>query len=339
MEDRILSSTLNLQISTFNPLSSTVKNMKRNMPLVSVIMPVYNAGEFLVPAIESILNQTYKNFEFIIVDDASTDASWEIIKRYASRFPKRITAIRLAKNLNSGGDRCANEGIKKTRGTYIARMDADDIAVPERLAKQVSFLESRPEIFLVGSSAHVINANGKTVGEKIEPTTPREIKNMFFSVHPLIHPTCMFRRMITPTEPFTYYINYNANNDYYTFYRLLCSGYKFANLPEKLLYYRIHDSNATFKNLKGNFSNTVKIRVEMLRKYHLKASFKDVLLLLMQTAIVAVIPNSLLTQVYIMLRGFHKPLGISGTAARLSSFFTSSPLHILQVKKHTLVIK
>jgi glycosyltransferase involved in cell wall biosynthesis len=110
-------------------------------------MPVYNAGRFLAPAIESILKQTYKNFELIIVDDASTDNSLEIIKGYKRRFRKRITVVQIARNLNKGGDVCANEGLKYAKGKYIARMDSDDIAHPLRLDKQVEFLENTANIF------------------------------------------------------------------------------------------------------------------------------------------------------------------------------------------------
>ncbi len=125
-----------------------MKNKNKNQnPLVSVIMPVYNAGNFLMEAIESILNQTYQNFEFIIVDDASTDNSWKIIQKYAKKYPKKIKAFQLKKTLNRGGDACANFALKKAKGKYIARMDADDIAHPKRLEKEVDFLEKTKRFF------------------------------------------------------------------------------------------------------------------------------------------------------------------------------------------------
>lgn len=93
-------------------------------------MPVYNAGSFLVEAIESILNQTYKNYEFIIVDDGSTDNSWEIIERYKSKYPRLIKTYRLTKNTNADGNGAVNAVLPYAKGEYIARMDADDCAHP-----------------------------------------------------------------------------------------------------------------------------------------------------------------------------------------------------------------
>lgn len=141
----------------------------KNNPLVSIIMPVYNAGLFLVEAIESIINQTYENWELIIIDDASTDNSWKIIKRFKNQYPKKIKVIRLKKNLNKGGDVCANIGFQKAKGRFIARMDSDDISHSNRLEKQVKFLLNNPDIFMLGSQAWVIDKNGEIIGEKNLP--------------------------------------------------------------------------------------------------------------------------------------------------------------------------
>ena len=148
---------------------------KKQTPLVSVIMPVYNADGYLVEAIESILNQTYQNFELIIVDDASTDNTEQMISQFKKQNSKKIKAIRLKKNLNKGGDACANLAFQKAKGQFIARMDADDIAHPKRLEKQLKFLLKNPDIFMVGSQAWVINKKGEIIGEKKVPLTSKEI--------------------------------------------------------------------------------------------------------------------------------------------------------------------
>jgi glycosyltransferase involved in cell wall biosynthesis len=280
--------------------------MKKNTPLVSVIMPVYNAERYVAAAIESILQQTYQEFELIVVDDASTDSSASIIQAYKQHFSNKIRFIQLTKNLNCGGDKCANTALAHARGKYIARMDADDIAHPSRLAKQVAFLETHTDTFLVGTSAAVINKAGVVVGEKNEPLTHEQIKQSFFRVHPLIHPSCMFRRLQNNGQPFRYTIRYNANNDYLTFFTLLHQGYRFANLPEKLLQYRIHEQNSTFSNLKRNFMNTVKIRMHMINTYAYHASIRDIVILMAQTVIVFLIPNKILTKAYLLGRGFTK---------------------------------
>ena len=281
------------------------KNMNKSQPLVSVVMPVYNAGDFLVEAIESILNQTYQNFEFIIVDDNSTDGSNRIIKRYQKRYPKKIKLIQMTKTLNCGGDRCANEGIKLATGKYIARMDADDIAHKDRLTRQVSFLEKNPKVFLLGSTAYVVDKNATLIGEKKEPLSYTDIYRSYCTFHPLIHPSVMLRR-IYRGKPFAYEIRYSANNDYYTFFKILCRGACFANLPDKLLYYRIHGRNDTFVNIKEKFLNTLKIRMLMVLKYGYRPTPKDIATSVVQSITLLLLPEFLTAKLYLLTKGIIK---------------------------------
>lgn len=274
-------------------------------PLVSVIMPVYNAGKFLKPAIDSILNQSFQDFELIIIDDASSDGSLETLEQYKRHYPFKIKVIEMKKNLNCGGDRCANEGLKIAKGTYIARMDADDVAHKSRLQKQIDFLESNEDVFLVGSNAYVIDKQGKIIGEKNEPSTHKEIYNSYFSFHPLIHPTCMMRRTFK-NKKFSYKLSYNANNDYLTFFTLICSGAKFANLKDKLLYYRIHGKNDTFVNMKQKFINTMKIRLKMISKYGYRPSKRAVILSIIQATAFLILPEKVLFNMYLTSRGIIK---------------------------------
>ncbi|OGH15115.1 MAG: hypothetical protein A3H50_00930 [Candidatus Levybacteria bacterium RIFCSPLOWO2_02_FULL_37_10] len=296
-----------------------LKIKKDAKPLVSVVMPVFNAGEFLTEAIESILHQTYKNFEFIIVDDCSTDGSWNVIKSYKKKHPTKIKTIRLKKNLNRGGDSCANLAIKRAKGKYIARMDADDIAVIDRLEKQVKFLEENPDIFLVGSSAHVINAKNIIIGEKLEPQNHKDIYKSYARFHPVIHPTSMFRRLIDKKK-FFYQISYSANNDYHTFFKLICTGFKFANLEEKLIYYRIHSGNDTFINIKDKFMNTLKIRLKMFLRYNYKPSLKDVFTSLVQSILLFLLPERITKDLYLISKGIIKFKDLMVPLQRLISF-------------------
>ena len=174
-------------------MKNTTHNRK---PLVSVIMPVYNAGEFLVEAIESILDQNYRNYEFIIVDDGSTDNSWNIIKVIKEKYPKKIKIFRLKKQTNFAGNGAVNYGLKHTKGEFIVRMDADDISMPDRLEKQVDFMLKNPNLILLGTQAKVINKKGKIIGDKNVPLTHKEIYDKYGVVHPVIHPSCMFRRSL-----------------------------------------------------------------------------------------------------------------------------------------------
>ena len=118
-----------------------------NNPLVSVIIPAYNANGFLSDAINSILNQTYKNLEIIIVDDGSTDETPKILKIFAKK-DQRIKIIRNKRNLNIANS--LNIGIKSAKGNYIARMDADDISLPHRIKNQMNYLHKHPEIVILG---------------------------------------------------------------------------------------------------------------------------------------------------------------------------------------------
>ncbi len=268
-------------------------------------MPVYNAGKYLRASIDSIFAQSYKNSEVIIVNDASTDDSLEIIKQYKGRYPNKIKIINLKKNLNRGGDSCANLAIKVAKGEYIARMDADDICHPERIEKQVKFLQKRQDYFLVGTNAFVINADGEVIGSKTEPTSHQDIYKSYFTLHPLIHPSCMFRRKINGRK-FKYQIKYSANNDYYTFFGLICSGHKFANLKEKLLYYRIHGKNDTFIHIKRKFLNTLHARYTMIRKFGYTPSISQVVITIIQSAVALLLPEKVTAMLYFITKGIVK---------------------------------
>jgi glycosyltransferase involved in cell wall biosynthesis len=275
-------------------------------PLVSVIIPAYNAGLFLRQAINSILNQSYRNFELIIVDDASTDNSWEIISSFKRQYSKKIKVVKLPQNLNRGGDVAGNIGLNLAKGEFVARMDADDIAMPDRLEKQVSFLLTNPEIFAVGSNAHVINKDGYLIGEKKMPLDNENIYREFFVFHPLIHPTLMFRRSAIKRKNL-YKIEYQANNDYLTFFEMITKGYRFANLPEKLLCYRFHGKNDSLVKVKSKFFNSLKIRLQAVREFGYKPNLMSIFKLLAQVIIVLILPEKVIVPLYLVIRGISRP--------------------------------
>lgn len=126
-----------------------------SLPLISVVMAVYNGADYLVPAIDSILQQTYSHFEFIIINDGSTDDTTKILQHY-EQLDERIKVYAQA---NQGLPISLNRGIRLARGKYIARMDADDISLPERFAKQVEFMESHPEVGVCGTQIKMIGEN------------------------------------------------------------------------------------------------------------------------------------------------------------------------------------
>ena len=137
-----------------------------NPPLVSVIMSVYNAEKFLNSAIESITNQTFTDFEFIIIEDCSTDKTLEILREFKEK-DNRIKIIQKEKNEGPKGFiKNLNLGLNMAQGKYVARMDSDDISLPERFQKQVIFLENNPEISMVGAQIDFINEKNEIIGEK-----------------------------------------------------------------------------------------------------------------------------------------------------------------------------
>lgn len=275
------------------------------MPLISVIMPVYNAGNFLGEAIDSILNQTYQNFELIIVNDASTDESAKVIREYVRMYPKKIIAIHLKKNINGGGDAAGNVGFALAKGEYVARMDSDDVAEPSRLEKQLRYMQIHKKIDVLGSCAEVINAKGDVIGEKNVPLTHKAILQEFFTFHPMIHPTVMVRRSSVEGNVL-YSQELPSNNDYLTFFKLIMTGKKFANLPDKLLLYRLHGTNDSLLKLKRNFINSLRTRYIAVTKLRYKPSLFAVLKLISQCIVVFVLPERVSVEIYLLVRGIRK---------------------------------
>lgn len=215
------------------------------MPKISVIMPVYNAAPFLKESIESILNQTYKDFEFLIFNDGSTDNSMEIIESFKD---PRIKFFNSSKNY--GLIKHLNEGIKLANGEYIARMDADDISRPRRFEKQVEFLDQNKEYGICGGNLMIIKPSGKKY-YWLYPKEDEEIRvRQFFNVG-FAHPTVMIRKILfEKTE--LYNQDYYSAEDYDLWFRLLkiSKGY---NINEVTLKYRIHNQQvSTIQGTKQN---------------------------------------------------------------------------------------
>lgn len=281
---------------------------RRKQPLVSVILPVHNAERYLAEAIESILDQSYSNFELVVVDDASTDSSWKIITEYASRNPAITRTVRLKKNRNMGGDMAGNLAFQHTNpaSEYIARMDADDIALPDRLERQVAYLERHHNIAVLGSTAEIIDAEGNRTGTKQVATSVKQIKEDFFKVHPLIHPTVMVRRAALTDPKNLYTIKLSANNDYLTFSTMLCQGKKIANLRKPVLKYRVHESNDSIANLKRTLSNTIIIRRNMVQNLGYQPTASGWLVFAAQVCLFS-LPESVLRAGYMLARGMYSP--------------------------------
>ena len=201
-------------------------------PMVSVIMPVYNAQQYLREAIDSILNQTFGDFEFIIFDDGSTDESLKIIQSY------RDSRIRV---VSGKGNRKLvpplNDAIQMAKGKYLARMDSDDISLANRFQEQVTFMEKNPNIDVCGTFFRTIG--GRVNLSKAYPVLDPKIKLAMLFYCPLAHPTVMMRRSTMINKCFFYDEQFLYAEDYDLWSRMAASGCTFHNIPEVLLRYRV----------------------------------------------------------------------------------------------------
>lgn len=202
-------------------------------PLVSVVMATFNGERFIREAIESVVNQTFESFEFIIVDDGSTDNTATLVKGIEDT---RIKYIK--KDYNSGISDSLNLGISKAKGKYIARMDDDDVCMPNRFEEQVAILEHNDNIVLCGTSAMLNNPSRIKVGHK----NHEAIKIEMLFRNPIIHPTVMMRKEALLKH--MYNIKKVPSEDYDLWSRLLCEG-EFFNIEKPLLFYRYHNTSET----------------------------------------------------------------------------------------------
>lgn len=256
-------------------------------PLVSVLMPAYNSEKYIGEAIESILNQTYTNFEFIIADDCSTDDTWEIIKKY-EKTDKRITAIRNKKNLYIAKNR--NLLVKKAKGEYIAWQDSDDVSYLDRLEKQVRVLEADPEIGIVGGYIMFFDAKGDFSVRKYA-TNDEELRETIFRYSPVAQPTAMVRKAALETAG-EYNPAYPPAEDIDMSFRI-GNTYKFANIPQPTLRYRSYNESATFTKLKQIELSTIEIRMKNRKNPNYSFSFFDMIYNLLQYISVFIVPPKL----------------------------------------------
>lgn len=214
--------------------------MTGDSPKISVILPVYNGEKYLSEAINSILSQTYRDFELIVINDCSSDRTSEILASYTD---DRLRIVNNSSNLKTS--RSLNKGIELAQGQFIARMDADDISLPIRFEKQIAFLESHPEIGVVGSCIKQIDENGNFIRNIFLQTRSETIKWELFFGSPLAHPAVMMRAEVVKSSG-GYSNNVFFAADYELWTRLIKIT-RFANLSEFLLFYRMHSENVSIK--------------------------------------------------------------------------------------------
>ena len=247
--------------------------MDKREPLVSIVMPIYNSETYLDEAILSIIHQTYKNWELLIINEfGSNEEGKRIINRYAA-IDSRIRLIQNSERL--GIAESLNEGLRQAKGEYIARMDGDDISLPERIEKQVEFMESNNDILLCGVQVEVFGS--EKWDWKLE-TDPARIRTDALFYSPCVHPTILFRRDVINKYNVFYNKDYKASEDYDFFTRILEFG-EIANLKEVLFKYRLYGTNATYINNNIGFKIYSDVMERHFHKLGIDFSRKEVDLL------------------------------------------------------------
>lgn len=209
-------------------------------PLISVIMGVYNAENRVSDCIESIIKQTYRNWEFVICDDCSKDRTYQILKQYQQK-DNRIRIIRNEKNMKLAAS--LNNCLREAKGIYIARMDDDDISIPERFEKQVIFLNENPEYSVVGSNAQISDGQ-EIIGNRFCKESPSKTDVLFGP--PYIHPSIMMRKCVyDQLNGYTVASCTKRGQDWDLWFRFYAAGFKGYNIQEKLIIY--HESPEDYK--------------------------------------------------------------------------------------------
>lgn len=254
------------------------------MPKISVVMPAYNSEKYIAEAIESILNQTFTDFEFIIINDGSTDRTEEIILSYND---ERIVYLKNEKNM--GIVYTLNRGLDTAKGEYIARMDSDDISLPTRFEEQIEYLEKHPEITVLGTA---INIFGEEIDEYtfIFSRNPKKSKAELLFSPSLAHPTVMIKKSVIDINNLRYKETFAGLEDSMLWWQISHFG-EICSLEKPLLNYRQHKSQITAnrtieKEQKAKKFLLIKINTfnidfsneefESLHKYHI-GSFSDIM--------------------------------------------------------------
>jgi glycosyltransferase involved in cell wall biosynthesis len=206
-------------------------------PLVSIIIPSYNSSRYLLDALHSVANQTYKNIEIILIDDGSTDNTWEIIQNLQIKIPNLL----YIKKNNEGIASALNFGLDKAKGAYIARMDADDISNENRILEQVKYLESNKDIDLVSCSYIAFSGDTNKTNTVIHPSDPDVIKLLLCYCSPICHPAVIAKASIF--KKFKY--NPKVTTEDHDLWCKLSLNYKLTNIEEPLLFYRRHENSYT----------------------------------------------------------------------------------------------
>jgi len=225
-------------------------------PLVSIVLPVYNGEKYLTASLDSVIAQTYQNWELVIINDGSTDDTENLILNYQD---KRIKY--LPNDSNRGIIFSLNRGLQESGGVYIARLDADDIALPYRIAKQVEFLSENLDYAMCGSYFQTIDSNGRLLKNVAFPANNRDAQSYLLLHNCFCHSAIMMRSNIA--KELKYDEKFQVCEDYDLWYRISRTG-KILNLPVFATMYRVHDNNMSTRKSEIMFAHVNKINKRIL---------------------------------------------------------------------------
>jgi glycosyltransferase involved in cell wall biosynthesis len=264
---------------------------------VSVVIPAYNAENFIAEAIDSILGQTFQDFEIIVIDDASTDNTWKIIEQYGKK-DKRLRIYKNSSNKGIGANR--TRGIELSRGEYICWQDADDISLPRRLQLQVDYLETHPKVGVVGGFIEFFDDKTNGPVRRYEETDDR-LRRSIFRYNPVAQPASMFRKECFDKVGY-YHKDYTVTEDLEMLFRVGAS-YEFANVQELVLRYRQLASSLTRANLRKMEMATLHLRKEYAKNPAYHFTMSDYCFNLAQRLTLVFMPSSLRMAVFRIIRG------------------------------------
>jgi len=241
------------------------------MPEISVVLPVYNRSRFLANSLESILNQTFTDFEFIIVDDGSNHDTLEILRSYKKQ-DSRINLIELPHNVGQSMARAI--GNEAATGKYLAIWDSDDIAFSNRFIKQYEYLEEHADITVLGSRAIKVSGN-KRVEMKMTLEDSKLKALLLYVDRTFVHPTVMMRTNFLKENNLNYNSERRGDEDYEFYNRTISKGAKFANLKDTLIEYHRHDENIS-SNSPFHFQRKQPLRERLISLYYPDLTSKEV---------------------------------------------------------------
>lgn len=252
-------------------------------PKLSVVLPVHNGEQYLHEAIESVLSQSFKDYELIVIDDASTDNTQGILENYLNKDP-RVILIKLEKQASLAD--VLNEGLKVAKGSYIVRMDADDVMYPTRLQEQYHFMRENPAVVVCGGQIDLIDENGESFGERRYPTDTYSLKKNLFIFSPFAHSAVIIRKSVLD-EVGGYERGLKKVEDIMLWFVLASKG-DFSNLSTKVLKYRVRRDSESLGNVYDHFIRTYGIRKRVIKEGIHKIDLRQKMILTLQYFIVSI---------------------------------------------------